>query len=115
MNYLNFFCSYVRGNDGPFQIIFDLNEIPFVKNASSEIQEKIKISIFSPRNIEGSIAIEGWEKFETCVLYGSALFVVVYKVFRNGSISMENNHCIFANLPILKRKYKDILRTPLSN
>lgn len=115
INYLTFFCSYTQGEAGPFQIIFNFDEIPFVKNASSEIQEKIKLSIFSPRSIEGNIAIEDWERFETCVLYSNALFVIVFKVCRNGSVFMENDRCIFANLPVLQRQYKRLLRTPLSN
>ena len=113
IDYLHFFCSYVRGDAGPFQIISNLNEIPFEKGASQNIQDEIKKSFFRPQYIEGDFGSEGWQKFEASVLYDDALFVVTFKVFPNGLVFMEGDNRIAEGLPILQRQYDGVFRTPL--
>ena len=113
LDYLQFFCSYVHGDTGPFQIISNLNEIPFREEANKDIQNKIKKDFFKPRYIEGDFDKEGWQKFEACVLYKNALYTAIFKVFPNGMIDMENDNPIATGLFIHQRQYDGVFRTPL--
>lgn len=113
IEYLLFFNSYVQDDHGPFQIISNLNEIPFDKEEDQHLRDEIKTSFFSPRYVEGCFEREGWQKFEACVLYGEYFYISTYKVFPNGMISMEDATPILDKLPILRRQYHGVFRTPL--
>ena len=104
---------YDHRDNGPIQIISNLNEIPFEKEADQDIQDKIRENFFSPRHIKGHFEREGWQKFEAYVLFGDALSVSAYKVFSDGMISREDDRIILDKLPILQRQYDGVFRTPL--
>ncbi len=110
---MQFSCSYVHGDDGPFQIISDLNEIPCNKEVSQYIRYKIKENFFSPRYIEGSTEKKGWPQFAAYVFYGNALYVVTFTVLPNGKIDIGNSDLVLDELPILQRQYAGVFRTPL--
>ncbi|SHL59100.1 TPR repeat [Nitrosospira sp. Nsp11] len=120
LDYLQFFCSNVLNQHKPYQIITDLNEIPFDTEADQYVIDKIKDSIFVPRSIEfiprcfeGNLPKEGWEKLEACVLHGNNLYFQTFEVFLNGWISLKDGSCILNELPILQHEYDGIFRKPL--
>jgi hypothetical protein len=111
ISYLQFFGAYAHIKGKPFQIISNFNEISFDQETDKKIQE-IKTSFFSPRHIEGSFEKEGWQRIETCLLYGDALHSGVFKIFLDGRVFVESHSCIFDKLLILKRQYDGVFRIP---
>lgn len=120
LDYLQFFSSNILNQHKPYQIITDLNEIPFDTEADQYVIDKIKDSIFVPRSIEfiprcfeGRLPTEGWEKLEACFLLGNNLYIQTFEVFLNGMISLKEGSCILNKLPILQHEYDGIFRKPL--
>lgn len=119
IQYLQFHNSYVQDKQGagPFQIISNLNEIPFNEKVCQSLVDDIKSLFFIPQYIEGSFEKEGWQKFKACVLFKDALFAAAFKVFYDGMISLEDNDDDFTlyDLPIHQRKYYGVFRTQIGS
>lgn len=117
INYLQFLCSHVYDDYGPYQIITNLNEIPFVNDASISIIDKFKTSFFRPKWEKDPFhewkEIESSHIYKACVLYGDALYATTFQMYLNATINVKEMNCIIEKLPILCRQYDGVFRSPL--
>ncbi|WP_295622974.1 tetratricopeptide repeat protein [uncultured Lamprocystis sp.] len=112
--YLRFFCAFVRGEDGPFQILDDIQALPMDGGGRAALPQDVRQAPAPPRALDGDLATDGWRRFDACVLYSNALFRATFKVLSTGMIEIEDNQPIATDLPIRTRRYDGIFRTPLS-
>jgi TPR repeat protein len=112
-DYLRFFCTFVRGEDGPFRIIDTLDDLPLVMSGAATVEEGFLSPIRPLQAIDGDLVSDGWRRFEGCVLYGDGIFRSTFKVHATGMVEMEGDVKIAADLPIRTRRYDGIFRTPL--
>ena len=113
--YLRFFCAFVRGEDGPFQIVDDICALPMDDGSRDALPPEVRQAIAPPCALNGDLATDGWRRFDACVLYGNALFRATFKVLSTGIVEMEDVQPIASDLPIRMRRYDGIFRTPLSD
>lgn len=113
IDYLRFLGAHAHSNNGPIQIISDVNEIPFKNNVTLPLPSKDgKEFSFKPKFIEGSFEKEGWQQLEVWALLQNRIYVSTFKVFSNGNFDIEEEIFI-SELLILQRQYHFIFRTPL--
>ena len=95
LQYLAFFCFFVRGEEGPF-LIFDRSENGFVPDLG-ERHDEITNAIRAPRvwgqNEEGHFRVSG------LVYYSNAVFFSNFIVQPSGMIEMISDAPILTNLP----------------
>jgi len=95
LQYLHFFCFFVRGEDGPFYVYENPKEAYLNSKITDEDRNKIN-----------SLAMPSWEiGFEkdsyyylSRVFYSNALFNSYFKVMTSGMIEMEDDMPILADL-----------------
>jgi len=112
-NYLRFYCNHTRNDDGPFHIISNLNDIKAIVNPRETLPDIFKQTSFTLQHIEGEIKTDGWQSFKAYMLHDNLLFTSTCKVLSNGRIGVEFNEAITRDLPVLRRKYNGIFRSPL--
>jgi TPR repeat protein len=114
--YLRFFCTFFRGEDGPFLIVDEPRALPIDHGAErATLAPEVQAAIQPPRALDGTLDSDGWRRFECSLLYGRALFHAILKVAATGMVDMEGDKQIAADLPIRERRYDGIFRTPLLN
>ena len=114
IDYLRFFCEFVRGEEGPFHIISDFDDIPFANSNLEDGQIKhLKSHIKPLQHVDSNFEETGYQNYSATVLYSDALFSAVFKVHKSGIVEMLDDNPIAADLPVLRRKYNGIFRTPL--
>jgi len=114
MAYLRFFCTFVRGEHGPFNIVDDIQSLPMDDGSRAALPKDVHEAITPPRALDGDLATDGWRRFDACVLYSNGLFRSTFKVLSTGVVEMEDDQPIASDLPIPTRRYDGIFRTPLS-
>jgi hypothetical protein len=88
-DYLRFFCFFVRGDEGPFYILEDIDD-PFIPAFESPYaQEKLKNNI-QPITYEGKNSQDCFI-FHATVFYSDALFKGEFAIRLNGMIEMLND------------------------
>lgn len=103
LSYLSFFCFFVRGEEGPFLILNDINNPLLPKELylpeNIEIYEKLKSIISKPRY---------WGKTETGnfvvsaqIFYGNAIFLAKLLIQPSGMIDMLDDEPILTDLPFI--------------
>lgn len=113
IDYLRFLGAYAHSNNGPIQIISDVNEIPLKNNVTLLLPaEDGKEFSFKPKFIEGSFEKEGWQQLEVWALLQNGIYISTFKVFSNGNFDIEEEIFI-SELLVLQRQYHFIFRTPL--
>jgi hypothetical protein len=111
--YLRFYCECVYGEHGPLHIVSDLDEIQSIVKPGENLPQIVAQSFFPLRHIEGEFSKEGWRRFEACTLFKDALYISKFRLFPNGNFVREKDSPIAENLPILRRTYDGIFRSPL--
>ena len=110
--YLRFFCMFVHGNDGPFQIVEDISDL------SAEVVQFIASNqvaceaISHLRLIETGPESGGWYQFVGCLLHGNALYQATFKVLANGNVGMPNGQPLIDTLPFHGPRFEGIFRIP---
>ena len=113
IDYLKFYCEFVRGEYRPFHILTDLADINFAVKHGNLISEPVKAAFFSPELVEDCLETGGYFRVKACTLYSNALFKTTFKLHQSGQVHMEHRELICSDLPILRRSYKGIFRTAL--
>lgn len=86
--YLRFFCFFVRGERGPFELHETGGALDLTGPADEATQAKIQ-SVLRP--LEDAPQVEGADKFQAfrgCVLYGDDLFEAHFLITARGTVQM---------------------------
>lgn len=98
IDYLRFFCFFVRGEDGPFLIAESLDDPYIPKTDDSQtrtvIEGTVRAASYEGRNEQGNFLCEG------VVFYSNALFIAHFAVEPTGMIQMLDDEPIASELPV---------------
>jgi hypothetical protein len=98
LEYLKFFCFFVRGEEGPFLIAEDINDPYIPKNIDDKTRSVIEGTI-RPASYEGKNEKDQWV-CDAVVYYSNALFIANFAVQPGGMIEMLNDEPIAADLSV---------------
>lgn len=105
IQYLKFFCAFVHGEEGAFNVVSELDtardrlldqeEFPAIADSytPSEVNKEEK-------NDENKL----W-RINTHVLYSNAFFKAIFSIHKTGMVEMLDDEPIIADLPIKRDKY----------
>ena len=98
VDYLVFFCFFVRGEEGPFFILESIEDPLIPPNINPTVRAVFEGTIhratYEGRNFRGEFLCDA------VVSYSNALFIANYAVKPTGDIEMVNDEPIAADLPI---------------
>ena len=98
LEYLRFFCFFVRGEEGPFLIAEDMNDTYVPKQVDEKtrmvLEGTIRPATYNGRNEQGHMMCDA------VVYYSNALFIANFAVQPGGMIEMLDDEPIAADLPI---------------
>lgn len=98
IEYLRFFCFFVRGEEGPFLIAEDMKnpDMPQDMDAQTRavVEGTIRPASFEGKNEQGFFLCDG------VVFYSNALFIANFAVQPGGMIEMLDDEPIAADLPV---------------
>ena len=97
LDYLRFFCFFVRGEEGPFLIAEDVDG-PYVPSNVDEKTRKVIENTVRPSSYEGRNE-QGHFLCDAVVFYSNALFIANFAVHDTGMIEMLDDEPIAADLP----------------
>jgi hypothetical protein len=98
LEYLRFFCFFVRGEEGPFLIVEDMDNPDMPKEMDDQTRSVIEGTI-RPATFEGM----NEQNFYLCdgvVFYSNALFIANFAIQPGGMIEMLDDEPIAADLPV---------------
>lgn len=98
LEYLRFFCFFVRGEEGPFLIAESMQDADMPKNMDPQTRSVIEGTI-RPATYEGKNE-QGFFLCDAVVFYSNALFIANFAVQPTGMIEMLDDEPIAADLPI---------------
>jgi hypothetical protein len=98
LDYLRFFCFFVRGEEGPFLIAESMNDPYIPQNLDPKTQTVIEGTV-RPASFEGRNE-QGYFMCDAVVYYSNALFIANFAVQPSGMIEMLNDEPIAADLPV---------------
>lgn len=98
LEYLRFFCFFVRGEEGPFLIAEDMNDPYIPKNIDDRTRSVIEGTI-RPASYEGKNE-KGFFLCDAVVYYSNALFIANFAVQPGGMIEMLDDEPIAADLSV---------------
>jgi len=98
LEYLRFFCFFVRGEEGPFLIAEDIDNPDLPKAIDAQTRTVIEGTI-RPATYEGKNA-QGFFLCDGVVFYSNALFIANFAVQPSGMIEMLDDEPIAADLPV---------------
>lgn len=98
LDYLKFFCYFVRGEEGPFLIAESIDNPDIPKNLDAQtravMEGTIRPSSYEGRNEQGYFLCEG------VVFYSNALFIAHFAIQPTGMIEMLDDDPIAHDLPV---------------
>lgn len=83
--YLRFFCNAVRGEEGPFRILEELDQLPLDQPATGSLAQELSAEI-RPVQI-GPADADHWPA-QAVVQYDYGLFAADFKIMRTGMVEM---------------------------
>ncbi len=98
LDYLRFFCFFVRGEDGPFLVSESMDTHGLPKNMDDTTRRAIEGTI-RPASFEGKNA-EGYWLCDAIVFYSNALFFSNFSVQPTGMIEMTDDDPLAQDLPV---------------
>ncbi len=98
LEYLKFFCFFVRGEEGPFLIAESMDDTYVPKDLDPKTQSVIDGTI-RPATYEGRNE-QGHFLCDAVVYYSNALFIANFAVQPGGMIEMLDDEPIAADLPV---------------
>jgi hypothetical protein len=98
LDYLKFFCFFVRGEEGPFLIAEDMNNPDMPKNIDPKTRSVIEGTV-RPATYEGKNE-QGFFLCDAVVFYSNALFIANFAIQPSGMIEMLEDEPIAADLPV---------------
>lgn len=98
LDYLRFFCFFVRGEEGPFLIVesIDNPDVPKDMDAQARtvIEGTVRPATYEGKNEQGHFLCDG------VVFYSNALFIANFAVQPGGMIEMLDDEPIAADLTV---------------
>ncbi len=98
IEYLKFFCFFVRGEEGPFLIAEDMNDPYIPREVDARTQSVIEGTV-RPASYEGQND-KGAFLCDAVVFYSNALFIANFAVQPGGMIEMLDDEPIAADLGV---------------
>lgn len=98
LEYLRFFCFFVRGEEGPFLIAEDMDDPNMPKNLDPNTHSVIEGTI-RPATYEGKNE-QGHFLCDAVVYYSNAMFIAHFAVHPTGMIEMLDDEPIATDLPV---------------
>lgn len=98
LDYLRFFCFFVRGEEGPFLIAENINDPYIPKNMDAKTRSVVE-GTARPATYEGQNE-KGYFLCDAVVYYSNALFIANFAVQPGGMIEMLDDEPIAADLPV---------------
>ena len=98
LDYLRFFCFFVRGEKGPFLIAESMDDPNMPKNMDdstrSVVANTIRPASYEGRNDKDHYMCDG------VVFYDNAMFIATFSVHPTGMIEMLSDEAIALDLPV---------------
>jgi hypothetical protein len=98
LDYLKFFCFFVRGEEGPFLIAEQIDQPYMPKNMDAQTQAVIAGTL-RDASFEGMDA-NGNYMCDAVVFYSNALFIANFQIQPGGFIEMLDDETLAADLPV---------------
>ncbi|HPF79024.1 MAG TPA: hypothetical protein PLF01_06990, partial [Alphaproteobacteria bacterium] len=98
LDYLRFFCFFVRGEEGPFLVAESMEDTYVPKDLDDKTRMVIEGTV-RPATFEGKDANGNW-LCDAVVYYSNALFIANFAVQPSGMIEMLDDEPIAADLPV---------------
>ncbi len=108
LDYLEFFCAFTHGDEGPFRIVCTLSDLNVTRRPTGFDEEALHYDgmaihdlsrIVQPPQILGPAAESGWT-IQACVQYGNALFSTVFEVSAAGVVTMLKDDSQVTDMPV---------------
>jgi hypothetical protein len=84
--YMRFFCAFVRGSDGPFEVVDDTS----ICGPSPDAEPSPPYRVTPPERCESSDP-DAVDAFSAVVLYGDRLYAVVLRLNAAGHVDMDED------------------------
>ncbi len=110
--YLQFFCRFIRTEQGPFYILDDPSDIPFEEGTDQTTLARVLPHITPIKSINIPVSPNRFA-WHAAVLHGDVLSLVIYAVMENGNVTKIADTKLAKNLPVKRRYYRGMFRTPL--
>ena len=96
VEYLRFFCFFVRGEEGPFYICESADDPLIPKHPQTEtlVNATVRPATCTGRDANGSFLCDG------VIYYSNAIFIADFAVQPTGMIEMLNDEPVAADLPV---------------
>lgn len=98
LDYLRFFCFFVRGEEGPFYVSESMDDPNMPKEMDDTTRSVIEGTI-RPASFEG-MNEQGHFLCDAVVFYSNALFIANFAIQPSGMIEMLDDEPIIADLPV---------------
>ena len=99
VDYLKFFCFFVRGEEGPFMIAEGMADPDMPTDLEPGMARVVEGSLH-PVTLEGQDA-EGNYEATAVVYYGNAMFSARFRIYKDGMVEMLDDDPIATNLPVI--------------
>lgn len=99
VDYLKFFCFFVRGEEGPFMIAESMGDPDMPTDMDPQIARVVEGSLH-PVSLEGQDP-EGNFEASAVVYYGNAMFSARFRIYTDGMVEMLDDDPIATNLPVI--------------
>ncbi len=97
LDYLRFFCFFVRGEEGPFLIVEDMDN-PYLPKGLEDSHLRGIEGVIRPATYEGKND-DGHFLCDAIVYYSNALFLANFSVQSSGMIEMLDDDPLLTDLP----------------
>ena len=98
IDYLEFFCFFVRGEEGPFLIAQSMEDTYVPKQIDDKtrmvLEGTIRPALVNDIDAEGNIFVDA------VVYYSNALFTAEFRIEPTGMVEMRDDQPIAADLPV---------------
>lgn len=95
--YLEFFCFFVRGDDGPFLVAQSMEDTYVPKQldaaARTVLEATVRRATFEGIDVHGNYLVDA------VLYYSNAIFIANFKVMPDGKVEMTNDEPIAGDLP----------------
>lgn len=98
LEYLRFFCFFVRGEEGPFYISETMDD-PNIPQDMDDTTRSVIEGTIRPASYEGKNE-QGYFLCDAVVFYSNALFIANFSIQPTGMIEMLDDEPIAADLPV---------------
>ncbi|MDD3020432.1 MAG: hypothetical protein PHX61_05560 [Alphaproteobacteria bacterium] len=98
LDYLRFFCFFVRGEEGPF-LIAESMEDSYIPQITDDKTRTVIEGTVRPASYDGRNE-QGYFLCDAVVFYSNALFIANFAVQPSGMIEMLSDEPIAADLPV---------------